>query len=150
MKLPNISALSLAASLLIACEDNSKTPYLEFAGGGFIFNYRNADAFYGFVVRPKKPLPEGSALEARFEMPGGAPDYIITAKAEPGQLQYSFKTGTLRGIVKGHEYKAAIRIVDGATGAEIARYEKTFHTDVDQASLPDKPLVVGPAYQPPQ
>lgn len=150
MKLPSMSALLLAASLLIACEDNSKTPYLEFAGGGFIFNYRNADAYYGFVVRPKKPLPERSLLEARFEMPGGAPDYVVTTKPAPGQLQYMFKTDTLRGIVKGHDYKAVIRLVDGATGAEIARYEKTFHTDVDQASLPDKPLVVGPAYQQPQ
>ena len=150
MKLPDLAAVLLAASLLSACEDNSKPPYLEFAGGGFIFNYRNADAFYGFVVRPKKPLPEGSALEARFEMPGGAPDYIVTAKAASSQLQYSFKTDTLRGIVKGHDYKAVIRLVDGATGVEIARYEKTFHTGIDQASLPDKPLVVGPAYQQPE
>jgi hypothetical protein len=147
MKLPNISALLFAAILLAACEDNSKTPYLEFAGGGFIFNYRYADAYYGFVVRPKKPLPEGSVLEARFEMPGGRPDYIVTTKAAPGQLQYLFKTDTLRGIVKGHDYKAVIRLVDGATGIEIASYEKTFHADLDQASLPDKPLVVGPAYQ---
>lgn len=150
MKLPNISALLLAAILLIACEDNSKTPYLEFAGGGFIFNYRYADAYYGFVVRPKKPLPEGSVLEARFEEPGGKSDYIVTAKTTPGQLQYMFRSDNLRGIVKGHDYKAAIRLVDGATGAEIARYERTFHADFDQASLPDKPLVVGPAYQQPE
>jgi hypothetical protein len=150
MKPPSCTVIFIAASLLAACEDNSKAPYLEFAGGGFIFNYRNADAYYGFVVRPKKPLPEGSVLEARFEVPGGAPDYIVTTTAAPGQLQYMFKTDTLRGIVKGHDYRAVIRIIDGTTSAEIARYEKTFRTDVDQASLPDKPLVVGPAYQPAQ
>jgi len=147
MKLPNFAVLLIAASLLAACEDNSKTPYLEFAGGGFIFNYRYSEAYYGFVVRPKKPLPEGAVLEARFESPGGAPDFIVTAKAAPGQLQYMFKTDPLHGIVKDHGYKVVIRLVDGITGTEIASYEKTFHADFDQANLPDKPLVVGPAYQ---
>ena len=33
-------------------------------------------------------------------------------------------------------------------GKELARYERSFHTDVDQASLPSKPLVVGPGYEP--
>lgn len=148
MKLPSLTALLVAASLLAACEDNSKTPYLEFAGGGFIFNYRTADAYYGFVVRPKKPLPDGAVLEARFEVPGGRPDYIVTAKSTPGQLQYMFRTDSLRGIVKNHDYRAAILIIDGVMGAEIARYERTFRSEMDQASLPDKPLVVGPAYQP--
>ena len=135
MRLPSLTVLLAAACLLAACEDNSKSPYLEFAGGGFIFNYRYSEAYYGFVVRPKKPLPEG------------APDFIVTAKAAPGQLQYMFKTDPLHGIVEGHGYKAVIRLLDGTTGTEIASYEKTFHADFDQASLPDKPLVVGPAYQ---
>lgn len=148
MRLLSLIVLLIAAGLLAACEDNSKTPYLEFAGGGFIFNYRYAEAYYGFVVRPKKPLPEGAVLEARFEVPEGGPGYIVTAESAPGKLQYMFRTEPLRGIVKGHGYRAAIRLLDGSTGAEIASYEKTFRADFDQSSLPDKPLVVGPAYQP--
>ena len=141
--------LSLGAlTLLAACRDDAATPYLEFAGGGFIFNYRTADHYYGFVMRQKKPLPEGAKLEVHFEVPGGS-DEIVTQDARSGQLQYVFQTGNLRGIVKDHPYKAVLLVLDGKTGAEIARYEKTFQTEVDQSSLPRDPLVVGPGYQQP-
>ena len=53
---------------LSGCGEDSAKPYVEFAGGGFIFNYRTANHYYGFVVRQKKPLPAGSKLEARFEV----------------------------------------------------------------------------------
>jgi hypothetical protein len=117
-------------------------------GGGFIFNYRTADHYYGFVIRQKKPLPEGSKLEARFEVPDG-PEQVVEQPTRPGQLQYVFQTGDIQGIEKGHPYKAVLRILDGATGAEIAKYEKSFKTDVDESILPQNPLVVGPAYQQP-
>jgi hypothetical protein len=137
----------LAGLALTACEDDTAKPYLEFAGGGFVFNYRNADHFYGFVARQKKPLPEGSVIEVRFEVPGG--EEMLSRSSRPGQLQYSFQTGNLRGIVKDHPYTATLILRDGKTGTEIARYQKTFVTSVDQASLPDKPLVVGPGYAKP-
>ena len=136
-----------AAGLLAACGDDSSTPYLEFAGGGFIFNYRTADHYYGFVARQKKTLPEGSRLEARFELPGGAEE-VLEQISRPGQLQYMFRSGDLEGIVKDHRYRAILRLIDGKTGAEIARYERTFATEVDQSTLPKEPLVVGPGYQP--
>ncbi len=141
--------LLACAGLLAGCEDDAAKPYVEFVGGGFIFNYRTANHYYGFVVRQKKPLPEGSKLEARFEVPDGAPEQVIEQPSRPGQLQYVFQTGDLRGIVKGHPYKASLRILDGTTGAELASYEKTFKTDVDQSALPEDPLVVGPGYEQP-
>jgi hypothetical protein len=79
-------------------------------------------------------------------MPGGAEPYVATEKAVSGQLQYSFKTPFLTGIEKDREYKTVIRLLD-SSGKEIAHYERSFHTDVDQATLPSKPLVVGPGYQ---
>jgi hypothetical protein len=39
-----------------------------------------------------------------------------------------------------------MRLID-AQGKEVARYERSFQTDVDQSTLPDQPLVVGPGYQ---
>jgi hypothetical protein len=140
-------ALTLAMTLsLAACGEDPASPYLEFAGGGFIFNYRNAQAFYGFVARPLRTLPEGAVIEARLDMPQGAEPFVATEKVVPGQMQYSFKTPFLTGIEKGHDYKAVVRLIDPA-GKELARYERSFRTDVDQASLPSQPLVVGPGYQ---
>ena len=142
-------ALLLGIQLqLSGCGEDSAKPYVEFAGGGFIFNYRTANHYYGFVVRQKKPLPAGSKLEARFEVPNG-PEQIFEQSAREGQLQYVFQTGDLDGIITHHPYKAVLRIIEGTTGAEIARYEKTFKTDVDQSALPDGPLVTGPGYQQP-
>jgi hypothetical protein len=132
------------------CNDDASTPYVEFVGGGFIFNYRTANHYYGFVVRQKKPLPEGSRLEARFEVPGKESEQVVEQPTRRGQLQYVFQTGDLDGIVTGHPYKAALRILDGSTGAVIATYETTFKSSVDQSTLPEGPLVVGPGYQQPQ
>lgn len=138
------------AGVFSGCKDDASTPYVEFVGGGFIFNYRTANHFYGFVVRQKRPLPEGSRLEARFEVPGKELEQVVEQPTRPGQLQYVFQTGDLDGIVTGHPYKAALRILDGTTGAVIATYETTFKSAVDQSALPESPLVVGPGYQQPQ
>ena len=138
------------AGPLSGCKDDASTPYVEFVGGGFIFNYRTANHYYGFVVRQKKPLPEGGRLEARFEVPGNKPEQVVEQPIRPGQLQYVFQTGDLDGIVTGHPYKAVLRILDGTTGAVIASYETTFKSAVDQSTLPEGPLVVGPGYQQPQ
>src|SRR3954454_23317471 len=138
-------ALAFAITLS-ACGEDASSPYLDFAGGGFIFNYRNAEAFYGFVAKPLRRLPEGGVIEARFDIPGSAEPYVATEKVVPGQMQYSLKTPFLTGIEKGREYKAVMRLLD-SSGKELARYEHTFHTDVDQSTMPSKPLVVGPGYQ---
>jgi hypothetical protein len=134
------------AITLSACGEDASSPYLDFAGGGFIFNYRNAEAFYGFVAKPLRRLPEGAVIEARFDMPGKVEPFVTSEKVVPGQMQYSFKTPFLTGIEKDHEYKAVMRLLD-SSGKELARYERSFHTDVDQSTLPSKPLVVGPGYQ---
>ncbi len=146
-----IAIVLLALSVVVSgCGEDSNAPYFEFAGGGFIFNYRNAEHYYGFVVRPKRSLPADAILEAHLEMPGGRPPLVLTEPVTPGRLQYMFRTGNLRGIVKDHPYRAVLKLIDGKTGAELGRVEKTFATEVDQSSLPQDPLVIGPGYQQPQ
>lgn len=139
--------LGLAVALfLTACGEDPNAPYLNFAGGGFVFNYRNAEAFYGFVAKPVRTLPEGGSIEAQFEVPGSAEPATVTENVVTGQVQYSFKSPNLTGIQPKHEYKAVMRLLDAA-GKEVARYEQNFHTDVDQSTMPDQPLVVGPGYE---
>lgn len=144
------SILLLPLSLmLLGCDGEDKRPYLEYAGGGFVFNYRTANHYYGLVVRQVKPLPEGAKIRVTFEVPGGKTE-VQEEAAVPGRLQYKFQTGDLDGIEKNHPYKATVVVLDGKTGAELGRLEKSFKTDVDQSSLPKDPLVVGPGYQPNQ
>ena len=141
-------ALILAGLLVLAgCGEDVTKPYLEFAGGGFVFNYRNAEAFYGFVAKPVRPLPEDAVIEAAFEVPGKTAPLVLTQRARSGQMQYTFQSPPLTGIVKDHPYKVVLRVLDGA-GKELARYEHGFKSDIDQAAMPGKPLVVGPGYEP--
>src|SRR4026207_87709 len=133
MFLCKISSFMLALFLL-GCSEDPNSPYLAFAGGGFVFNYRNAEAFYGFVARPLRTLPEGGVIEAQFEVPGRPYPAIVQEKVVQGQMQYSFKSPNLTGIKPKQDYKAVMRLVD-AEGKEIARYEQNFHTDVDQSTL---------------
>lgn len=140
-----LALLLLAAAVLTACGDDAAGPHLEYAGGGFIFNYRTANHYYGLVVRQKKPLPEGSSFEVRFEVPGG--EQVLQEPILAGRLQYKFQTGDLDKIETGHPYKAVV-ILRSANGQEIERLEKQFTTTVDQSKLPAKPLVTGPGYEP--
>ena len=141
------SWLLVVVLALMGCKEDTNAPYLEFAGGGFIFNYRNAEAFYGFVARPLRSLPDGSVIEAQFDIPNSSTPYVVTENVKPGMLQFSFRTPDLKGVEKGHPYKAVMRLLASPSGPELARYERSFHTDVEQASLPEKPLVIGPGYQ---
>ncbi|MGE0210415.1 MAG: hypothetical protein AB7S41_01855 [Parvibaculaceae bacterium] len=145
MRIIRLAAIAAAVLALAGCSEESDKPYLAIAGGGFVYNYRVGDAFYGFVAKPQRALPEGSVLEAKFENPSGEP-ITETQKARQGQLQYTFQTPPLKGIRAGHPYTVSLRLLDPATGQAYATYEKAFHTDVDQSDLPDKPLVVGPGY----
>jgi hypothetical protein len=137
-------ALTLA---LASCEGEDDRPYLAFAGGGFIFNYRIGEAFYGFVARPERALPADAVIEARFEVPGAEEPFVTSQPARTGMLRYSFKTPPLRGIVRGHRYRVELRVIEEGTGKVLATYENSYYTDVDQKTLPDKPLVLGPGYR---
>jgi hypothetical protein len=141
--------LMTAIALLVAgCGEDPSIPYVEIVGGGFVFNYRYSEAYYGFTVRPKRKLAEGTVLEASFAIPGGLPDEVVKETVRGGRLQYTFRTGSIKGIVKDHPYRAVLRVLEKEGGPELARYEREFKSTVDQSGLPDKPAVTGPGYQP--
>ena len=41
-----------------------------------------------------------------------------------------------------------IVVLAAADGVELQRIERAFESDVDQSVLPERPLVIGPTYQP--
>jgi hypothetical protein len=139
--------LWLAAVLLLACSNVDK-PYIEFIGSGFIFNYRLAEADYGFVVKPVRRIPAGTILEAQFENPSGGEPIVIRETAKFGRLQYVFRTPPVRGVKANREYHVELRLLDPADKHVIAGYSRTFRSDVDQSMLPERPPIVGPGYHP--
>ena len=137
-----------ALTLLAACGDDPRRPWIRIDGGGFIFNYRIAEAFYGVSVKPMRRLPEGTVLEAEFQDPAGGPPHIVRETVAAPQLGYSLSSPPVKGVVAGRDYRVVVRVREAKTGHELARIEQSFRSDLDQSILPEKPLTVGPGYTP--
>ena len=135
------------AGVLTACgEDDPDEPRVEIVGGGFIFNYRVADAFYGITVRRLRPMESGAILEAEFEDPAGGEPIVVRQPSGGGRLQWMFRTPPLRGIEANRPYRVELRVVDAETGRTLEARARSFRSDVSQEALPDQPLTVGPGY----
>jgi hypothetical protein len=139
-----ISVVCALAFVLAGCEESGD--YLEVSGGGFLFNYRLAEATYGIVLRPLRTMPEGSVIEATLENPDGGEPIVIRSEYpfDPGRI--AIDTPPVEGIVKDHPYTASIVLRDAA-GATLQTIETTFESDLDQSVLPERPLAIGPGYQ---
>lgn len=134
------------AALLVACNNNGGK-YMEVVGGGFLFNYRIAEATAGLVVMPTRELPEGASVEVIFENPAGGPPFVMKKDASKRTMRLDFTTPPLFGIVADKNYIVNIRLL-AANGSEIERIDKNFHSQLNQSVLPPKPLTVGPGYTP--
>ncbi|MGH8707178.1 MAG: hypothetical protein ACREVD_03865 [Burkholderiales bacterium] len=137
---------SAALALALACSDGDG-PYLEFLGGGFVFNYRLAEADYGFVVKRLRRIPDGTVVEARLENPAGGEPFVLREAATWDRLEYVFRSPPVRGVRAGRHYRVEVRLLE-AGGKVLASYARTFRSDVDQSVLPEQAPVVGPGYQP--
>lgn len=132
-----------ALLLLSGCVDQSQ--YLELAGGGFIFNYRNATAIYGIILVPRKDPPAGAVIEVSFENPAGG-DPIVLSRPARGGGRIEFETPALAGVEKDRPYHVVV-LLKAANGEELLRIEKDYASDLDQSVLPERPLAIGPGYQ---
>jgi hypothetical protein len=137
--------LLLSMPLLTACDDANKPP-LALAGGGFIFNYRIAEVFYGVSLKPQRRLAVGAVLEGEFENPAGGPNLIVRETLGEPKLLYALQTPPLKGVKAGKPYKVEVRLIEG--GTITGRVGRTFSSDLDQEMIPDAPLTIGPGYTP--
>ena len=135
------------ALALTSCGDQSSGPYLKIIGGGFEFNYRYANTTYGFVARQLRPLPEGSTLEASFDLPDSPEKFVLTLPVQSGKMQYVFVSEPLHGVKKDIPYKVRLRLLEANTAKELELVEHEFHSSVDQDTLPTKAPVTGIGYQ---
>jgi hypothetical protein len=138
--------LFLALALVAGCS-GEPGPAFEIVGGGFIFNYRLAEATAGLVVVPRREFPAGSSVEMTFENPAGGAPIVIAHPASPETRQLDFVTPPLSGVKADRAYLVVVRLLDGQ-GKELARIEKNFRSQLDQSKLPAAPLTIGPGYTP--
>jgi hypothetical protein len=139
-----LAVLSIIPPLLLsACNDGD---YLAVAGGGFLFNYRNAEATYGVALKPMRDLPEHATIEASFENPAGGAPIVLKQEGPFNPTRIAYDTPPIQGVVAGKPYKVSVILKDDK-GAVLQTIAKSFQSDLDQSVLPQKPLVIGPGYQ---
>jgi hypothetical protein len=136
----------LGALLLAGCGGNSND-YVKIAGGGIQFNYRVSEASMVVIAQQMQPLPQGSLVQALFDIPGTQTRETVSLPSMDGKLTYRLQSQKLFNITKGGQYKVSLLLVDKA-GKELDRKETVFTSDEDQSTLPDKPLVDDPAFTP--
>ncbi len=113
-------------SLLGACSEDPDAPYFAFGGGGFVYNYRIGEVYYGFVAQPRRKLPADAELVARFENPAGGPEIEVREPVEPGKTQYMFRTPPVKGVLKDRPYAVSLTLREKGSGREINRISRTF------------------------
>ena len=133
--------LVLFALLLAGCgAEETSSEYLRIAGGGITFNYRYSQATMVLVARTMKSLPEGGMVEVLFDIPGKTARESVRHPVIIGKLTYKMESKYLTGIKKGVALKVTLRALDKA-GVVLDTKETSFTSDVDQDTLPSKPLV---------
>lgn len=148
--LASVAALTavLAVLFLLRAPEDTSQPYVEFVGGGFVFNYNSAVAYYGFVVRVVRRVPPGTRLEAVFENPAGGPPLVVAGTAGVYPRQFHFESPPVEGVVAGRDYRVELRLIDPGDGRLLASYSRTFHSDLNQDVLPRVPTTLAPTYRP--
>ncbi|MDZ5697242.1 hypothetical protein [Chelativorans sp. M5D2P16] len=147
-------ALALCAVLFVigwlTRKDPSEAPYLTITGGGFVFNYRDAEVFYGFSAQVTRPLASGSIIEAHFEDPAGGAPFIVMERVSTMTDRYSLRSPALGKVEAGKPYKVAIRVLDREGETLLWRTERSYQSRIGDSALPDAPLTVGPGYHRPE
>ena len=151
-----IAAAALAAIVLLLTvivvanrPDPDARPYLKIHGGGFVFNYRIAEVFYGFSARIMRPIDVGTVLEAEFEDPAGGDPIIVRQRIGAKAPTLTVRTPAVHGVVKGKAYKVVVRLRRRQTNEVFARYERSYSSNIGQEVMPEGPLTVGPGYHRP-
>lgn len=127
-------------------QDPQDKPLLAILGGGFMFNYRVAEVFYGFTAQVTKPLETGSVIEARFENPAGGEDLIVRERVSPMTDRYALRSPPIRGVEANRPYHVAVRVLDRTESKELWATTLNFTSQISDEVVPDKPLIIGPGY----
>lgn len=145
-----VAAAALLALLFVVGwltrENPDDKPYLKVLGGGFMFNYREAEVFYGFTAAVVRPLPTGSIIEAAFEDPSGGPEHVVRERVGTGTQRYALRSPPLRGVEADTPYSVDVRVLDRGGDRVIWSDTLAIQSQIDDKVVPDSPLTVGPGY----
>ena len=146
MTMVAVAAIAFAAGW-VTRDDPSKKPPILIAGGGFIYNYRVSEVFYGFTAMVAKPVSNGSLLVAEFEDPGGGPPMVVETRVNARSNRYGMRSPRVEGVIAHKPYRVSIRLYDRTRTELLWSDEKIYSARISDDVVPDQPLTVGPGYQ---
>ncbi len=144
-----VTIVVLTAIVVANRPDPDAKPYLKFTGGGFIFNYRIAEIFYGFTARIVRPVDVGTVLEAEFEDPAGGDPIVVRQRIGSLVPTLTVRTPAVHGVVKGRPYKVVVRLRRRDGNEVFAVYQRSYSSNIGEEVMPKAPLTVGPGYHRP-
>ncbi|MCO5156732.1 MAG: hypothetical protein M9945_08260 [Aquamicrobium sp.] len=128
-------------------EDPAEKPWLQVMGGGFIFNYRVADVYYGFTAAVMRPLPTGTIVEAAFEDPAGGPPHVVRQRVGGAEMtRLALRSPPVRGVEAGRDYAVSLRVLDREDEHLLWSRDLAFRSNISDTVVPDVPLTIGPGY----
>jgi hypothetical protein len=141
-------ALAIGALLLVSgCRESPPEQYLELTGRIFVFNYRVATATYVVTFSKTRPIPDGATILTLFENPAGGANIEVTQKVWPKLEKVAVESPPVFCIVKDKPYSFSVSLL-GPDGSSLQVISGAVVSNLDQTVLPDRPLVIGPAYTP--
>lgn len=146
MKRSLLIAVLPLALLLAACQRETGPDPLKLTGKMFVFNYRLAYATYLVTLEQTEPLPEGSMVKAEFENPAGGAALTLERKIFPNLPRVVLESPDVTCVKKNQPYKVVVSLL-GPGGERLQVLETQVTSNLDQSILPEKALVVGPAYE---
>ncbi|MFB2551149.1 hypothetical protein [Ensifer soli] len=143
-----IPAVALACLLLAAgCQrEEAGEEALRLTGKIFVFNYRLAYATYLVTLAQERPQPEGSTVVARFEDPAGGAPLVIERPLFPKLAKVVLESPDISCVKAERPYAVTIT-VKAPDGRVVQTLQTSVTSTLDQDVLPEKALVVGPAYE---
>ena len=140
-----LTAAAIVSALLVSSCQRATEEYVTIKGKVFIFNIRNARAFYMLTLNRLPAAPDDAVVVAEFENPAGGPPLVKQQKVFPKMTRIDLQSPDIDCVVTGKPYKIHI-VVKSADGETLQTIDTTLNSTLESTMLPARPLVEGAAY----
>lgn len=136
---------ALAALLLAGGCQREAADYITINGKVFIFNIRDARAFYMLTLNRLPATPDDAVVTAEFEDPAGGPPLVKEQKVFPKMARIDLQSPDIDCVVTDKPYNIHV-VLKSAEGETLQTIDTTLNSTMDSTVLPASALVEGPAY----
>lgn len=142
-----IAFVLVTITVLAGCREQSSERYVEMTSRIFVFNVRVAEASYLVTLKVVQAIPDGASVIASFANPDGGEAIIVEQKIWPKRDKIVLESPALNCVKRDKPYPFNVKILK-PNGEILQVLAGAITSTLDQTILPDRPLVVGPGYEP--